>query len=142
MYTEFMPVSTLIKLYLVTVPVFFIVDMIWLTLVAKTFYTQQLGSLLTKNINWGAALLFYLLYIAGIIIFAVAPSLPKKDLMHAVTFGALFGFFCYATYDLTNLSTLKNWPLNITIVDIIWGTVLTGLVATISYWIAVNFLKI
>lgn len=131
-----------IKIYLITTPVFFLIDMFWLGLIAKNLYRAELGGLLAKNINWPAGILFYLLFIAGIIIFAIIPAISKNDLMHALIFGALFGFFCYATYDLTNLSTLHNWPLKLSIIDIAWGTVLSGLVASASFWIAVNILKI
>ncbi len=137
-----MGIYDFVKLYLSALPVFFLVDMIWLGLIANKLYKNELGSLLAKNLNWTAGIIFYLIFIAGIIIFAVIPALEKKDLNHALIFGALFGFFCYATYDLTNLSTLKNWPFNLTIIDMIWGTVLSGLVATVTFWIAVNILKL
>jgi uncharacterized membrane protein len=121
-----------VYLYLLTVPAFFIIDMLWLGVVAKGFYQAKIGHLLGV-INWPAAILFYLLYIIGIIIFAVSPALLAGSAMKAVILGALFGFFAYATYDLTNLATLKDWPLSIVIVDIIWGMVLTGSVAFVSY---------
>ncbi len=131
-----MNTTTLLKLYLIAVPVFFTIDMIWLALIAKNFYRSQLGNLLTKNINWSAAIIFYLLFICGIIIFALAPAIEKNSLATALVLGGLFGFFAYATYDLTNLATTKDWPLTLTIVDIIWGTFLSGSVATISFLIA------
>ena len=123
-----------ISLYLLTVPVFFAIDMTWLGLVAKNFYSTQLGGLLGP-INWSAALIFYFLYIVGILIFAVVPALDRSSLMYALTYGALFGFFAYATYDLTNLATLKSWPLAVTLADMAWGVVLTSSVATVSYLI-------
>ncbi len=119
-------------LYLITIPVFFIIDMLWLGLIANKFYQSQLGFLLGP-VNWAAAIIFYLLYIVGIIIFAVQPALEAQSFMKAVLWGALFGFFAYATYDLTNLATIRNWPLLLTLVDIVWGTVLTATVAAISY---------
>lgn len=124
------------KLYLIALPVFFIIDFIWLALVARKFYLDQLGSLMKTNINWPAALIFYALFIVGLIIFVISPAIEKKSLMHAIIMGGLFGFFAYATYDLTNLATLKNWPLTLTIVDMIWGTVLAASVSAITYLIA------
>ena len=125
----------IIYLYLLTVPVFFAIDMLWLGLVAKGFYRAQLGALLRPEVNWAAALVFYLLYILGILIFATLPALEKGAIRQALIMGALFGFFAYATYDLTNLATLKDWPLMVVVVDIIWGVVLTAAVAGASFFI-------
>ena len=124
-----------IYLYLLTIPVFFGIDMIWLGFVAKGFYRNNLGPLLRQDVNWPAAIVFYLLYIGGILFFATLPALQKNSLQQAVVLGALFGFFAYATYDLTNLATLKGWPLHVAIVDIIWGIVLTSIVAAASFLI-------
>jgi uncharacterized membrane protein len=125
----------LIYIYLLTVPVFFGIDMLWLGVVAKGFYREHLGHLLRPDVNWAAALIFYLLYIAGILIFATLPALEKQSLRQAVVMGALFGFFCYATYDLTNLATLKGWPVKVVLVDILWGMILTACVAAASFFI-------
>ena len=125
----------LIYLYLLTLPVFFGIDMLWIGVLAKDFYRNNLGHLFRENINWAAALIFYFLYIIGILIFATLPALEKQSLGRAVLLGALFGFFAYATYDLTNFATLKDWPLKVTVVDMIWGMVLTGSVAAASYLI-------
>ena len=126
-------------LYLMTIPAFFIIDMIWLGTVATKFYQSQIGFLLGP-VNWVAAIVFYLLYIIGILIFAVHPALEAGSLGKAIMFGALFGFFAYATYDLTNLATVKDWPLLVTFVDIVWGVVLTSNVAGISYYLGKTFL--
>jgi uncharacterized membrane protein len=131
-----MNISFYLKLYALTVPVFFIIDLIWLGIVAKGFYQKNLKYILSPNVNWTAAIIFYLMYIAGILIFAVVPGVAKDSVRHAVLWGALFGFFTYATYDLTNLALLKDWPLNIVVVDILWGMVLCTLVSTISFYIA------
>ena len=131
-----MNVSFYLKLYALTVPVFFIVDLIWLGVVARGFYQKNLKYILSPNVNWTAAIIFYLMYIAGILIFAVLPGVAKDSLRHAALWGALFGFFTYATYDLTNLALLKDWPLNIVVVDILWGVVLCTVVATLSFYIA------
>lgn len=126
---------TFAVLYLATVPVFFLIDLVWLGLVARGFYRGQMGSLMADPINWPAGVLFYLLWVAGLILFAVAPALEAGDWARALLLGAAFGFITYATYDLTNLATLRDWPLPLTIVDMAWGTVLGGVVGTASYLI-------
>ena len=125
-----------LKLYALTVPVFFIIDLMWLGMIAKGFYQKNLSYILSPQVNWPAAIVFYLLYIAGIIIFAVAPAVTKNSWQHAMLYGAMFGFFTYMTYELTNLALLKDWPLNIVVVDIIWGVVLCTAVATLSFILA------
>lgn len=122
-------------LYGATVPVFFAIDLLWLGLIARDFYRSQLGSLMADQIVWPVAILFYLLFIAGLIVFAVAPALEGGDWTRALLLGAAFGFFAYATYDLTNLATLRDWPATLTVVDIAWGAVLGGTVATASFLI-------
>lgn len=125
-----------LKLYLATVPVFFLVDMVWLGLVARGFYKKHLDFILSPKVNWTAALIFYFVFIAGILLFAVAPALEKNSLGRAVLLGGLFGFFTYATYDLTNLATIKDWPIVVVIVDMVWGIVLCSIVAAASFSIA------
>ncbi len=125
-----------IKLYLIALPVFFILDMVWLGLVAKSFYAKQIGFLLKPEVNWYAAIIFYLLFIAGLVLFVITPALEKGSWVHALTLGVLFGLITYATYDLTNLATMKDWPLLVTIVDLIWGMVLSSGVSIIVYLIA------
>ncbi len=127
-----------LKLYAIALPVFFAIDMVWLGLVAKNFYAKQIGFLMKSNINWPAAIIFYLLFIVGLVLFVISPALEKHSWMYAVLFGALFGLITYATYDLTNLATMKNWPLVITIVDLIWGSVLASSVSIVTYFIAVK----
>lgn len=124
-----------IKIYAIALPVFFALDMIWLGLVAKNFYRGQIGFLMKSDINWAAAIVFYLLFIIGLVVFVVAPAIEKNSWMHALIFGALFGLITYATYDLTNLATLKEWPLLVTIVDLVWGMVLAASVSTITFLI-------
>jgi len=125
-----------IKLYAIALPVFFVIDMIWLGLVAKSFYRNQIGFLMTPNINWFAAIVFYLLFIIGLVVFVITPAVEKGSWMYALLFGALFGLITYATYDLTNLATIKDWPLLVTIVDLVWGAVLAASVSVITYLIA------
>lgn len=124
-----------IKLYLLTVPVFFLIDLLWLGLVAKPFYREQLAGFLGDGFNWQAAVVFYLIFIVGILIFAVIPALGKQHWQHALIWGGLFGFFTYATYDLTNLATLPGWPVKVVVIDILWGTILCGSVAVASFFI-------
>jgi len=127
-----------IKLYFIALPAFFAIDMIWLGLVAKKFIREQIGFLMKTNINWLVAIIFYLLFIVGLVFFVIAPALEKKNWLFALFAGAFFGLLTYSTYDLTNLATLKDWPLFLTVVDIIWGTVLSASVSLISYFIAVK----
>lgn len=125
-----------IKLYAIALPVFFVIDMVWLGLVAKDFYRAQIGALMKSNVNWTAAIIFYLIFIAGLVVFVISPAMEKGSWKHALLFGAFFGFVCYATYDLTNLAVAKDWPLLVTIVDLIWGAVLAASVSVITYLIA------
>ena len=127
-----------IKLYLIALPVFLGIDIIWLTLVAKNFYAKQIGYFMAKNPNLIVAFIFYLIFIAGLIVFVITPALDKKSWIQALLAGAFFGLVTYATYDLTNLATIKDWPLIITIVDLIWGMTLSAVVSVITYFIALK----
>jgi len=121
--------------YAISVPVFFAIDMIWLGVIARGFYRKALEPLLTPTINWTAAFLFYFLFLVGILIFALLPGIERRSLVHTVTMAALFGFLAYATYDLTNLATLREWPLVLSIVDMVWGAFLSAGTAGITYLI-------
>ncbi len=125
----------LVYAYLLTTVVFFIIDLLWLGLIAKDLYNRYLGSFLAEQVNWTAAIIFYLLFIVGIFIFVILPAVEQQSYMKALIYGALFGFFTYATYDLTNLATLKNWPLQIVFIDIVWGAFLTASVSVSGYFI-------
>ncbi len=129
-----------IALFLTSTVIFFAIDMLWLGFVAKNFYREKLSFIFTGEVNWPAALIFYLIYIVGILYFAILPALNTGNWNLALLNGALLGFLCYATYDLTNMATIKQWPLIVVVVDIIWGTVLTGSVAVLSYFTASRFL--
>ncbi|MBY0110865.1 DUF2177 family protein [Patescibacteria group bacterium] len=129
-----------VLIYLVSVPVFFIIDMFWLGVVAPGFYKSQIGHLLSPTVNWPVAIVFYLLFLVGLIIFAIAPAIEARAWTHALLYGALFGFFTYLTYDLTNWATMKDWPALVSIVDVVWGTVLSGAVATITYLLVTTFI--
>jgi uncharacterized membrane protein len=125
-----------IKLFFIALPVFFVIDMIWLVLIAKDFYRKQIGFLMKSDINWFAATVFFILFITGLVIFVISPAIEKRSWVHALLSGALFGLIAYATYDLTNLATMKNWPLLVTVIDLIWGTVLAASVSALTYLIA------
>jgi len=129
-----------VKLYLIALPVFFAIDMVWLVLVARNFYQKHIGFLMKPDVGWVAAGIFYLLFIAGLVTFVITPAIEKHSWVHAVVFGAFFGLITYATYDLTNLATLKDWPVLVTVVDLIWGMVLSASVSVVTYLIAVRIL--
>jgi uncharacterized membrane protein len=125
-----------IKLFSIALPVFFAIDMVWLGVVAKNFYRAKIGGLMKSDVNWLAAIIFYLIFIVGLVVFVISPAVQKGSWTHALLFGALFGFVCYATYDLTNLAVAKDWPLLVTIVDLAWGAVLASSVSIVTYFIA------
>ena len=119
--------------YLAAAAAFFLIDMLWLGKIAKRYYREKLAPLLLERFNFRVAALFYAVYVIGVVFFAVAPALAAGGWETAAAYGALFGFFAYGTYDMTNLATLKRWPVSITVVDIAWGTLLTGTSAVIGY---------
>ncbi len=128
------------KLYALALPVFFAMDMVWLALIARNFYKNQIGFLMKPEVNWTAAIIFYLLFLVGLVVFVIEPAVEKKEWMMALSRGALFGLITYATYDLTNLATLKDWPFTVVWVDMMWGTVLAAGVSVITYVMAVRWL--
>src|SRR5512137_715324 len=119
-----MTIRQSILLYLITLAVFFAIDMVWLGVVAKTFYRKHVGYLMATKVGWPAAVLFYLLFVAGLVVFAVRPALAAGAPPKALLLGAFLGLVAYATYDLTNQATVKGWPVVVTLVDLIWGTAL------------------
>lgn len=125
-----------LKLYLLTFVTFFSIDFVWLTKIAPNFYKKHIGHLMTDKVNLTSAGLFYVFFMAGLIVFSILPALNKDSWTTAALYGALFGFMTYATYDLTNMATLKNWPVIVTVVDLIWGTVLNAVVAAAVYFLA------
>jgi uncharacterized membrane protein len=127
-----MPVYYL-KLYICTLLAFFVIDMVWLAVVARGFYQKHLGFLLRTDPNWTAAILFYLLFVLGVLVFVVVPSLQADSIKKVLIMGALFGLITYATYDLTNLATVKDWPLIVVAVDMLWGTILATLVSYLGF---------
>lgn len=124
-----------LKFYIISFVIFLALDFLWLGVLAKNLYSHHIGFLMTDNIRWGAAFLFYSLYIFGLVFFAVMPAFKEGNLATAIINGALFGLICYATYDLTNLATLKGWPVKIVIYDLLWGTFISASVSSLSFWI-------
>lgn len=125
-----------LKIYFIAVPIFFIIDLAWLGVVAKDLYQKHMGHLMRPTPNWPVAVIFYLLFIIGLVIFAIYPALRNSSWSYALLYGALFGFFTYMTFDLTSLAVLKDWPWRIVIIDIIWGVFLSSSVSVSAYFIA------
>ena len=123
-----------IKLYLVTLLAFFAIDILWMGVVARRFYGKYLAYLMAPNTKWLAAVLFYLLFIAGLLVFVVLPGLQAASLSKTLLLAAFFGLVTYATYDLTNLATVKDWPILVTVVDLLWGTTLSVLVSLVAFF--------
>ncbi len=121
-----------LKIYLLTLLPFVAMDGVWLGFVASKFYKSQIGYIMAERPNWLAAVLFYLLFIAGMVFFVTG---REGGISQAILRGAFFGFICYATYDLTNLATLKDWPVLVTVVDMCWGTFLGSGTAAIAVWL-------
>ena len=122
-----------LKLYSCTLLAFIAIDMVWLVLVARGFYQKHLGFLMRSNPNWSAAVLFYLLFVFGLLVFVIVPSLETGSTKKVLVLGALFGLITYATYDLTNLATIKDWPWIVTVVDLLWGGVLATSVSYLAF---------
>ncbi len=130
-----------IKLFIISLIIFLAIDSLWLTTIASNFYQENLGFILTDNPNLLAAGIFYLLFIFGLTFFVTEPAIKSKSLNKAILLGGLFGLITYATYDLTNLATIENWPLIVTVVDMLWGTAL-GATVSFSTFLIVNRLKL
>jgi uncharacterized membrane protein len=122
-----------VKLYVLTLLAFLAIDMVWLGWVAPGFYRQHLGFLLADKPNWAAAAVFYLLFVAGLVVFVVVPALESQSWSKALVLGGFFGLVTYATYDLTNMATVKGWPAIVTVVDMVWGTVLAAAVSSVGF---------
>jgi uncharacterized membrane protein len=135
--------GNVILVYAVTAGVFFIVDLFWLGFAAKGLYQRHLGGLMRDQVNWIAAVAFYAVYIGGIQIFVMIPALQNEtDILRTAVMGALLGFFAYSTFDLTSLALMRNWTVGIAVVDIAWGTVLTGSTVAMAMWVVRAVFKI
>jgi len=125
--------SYYVKLYLFTLAAFLAIDMVWLALLARGFYQKHLGFLMRSSPNWSAAIVFYLLFVFGLLVFVILPSLEAGSTKKVLILGALFGLIAYATYDLTNLATVKDWPSIVTAADLLWGGILTTSVSYLGF---------
>ena len=128
-----MTIGGFLKLYSVAVVIFFIIDLTWLGVVARSFYQAQMGHLMRPSVNWAAAVVFYLIFVLGIVVLSVLPAIDRQSLTHAILLGGLLGLVTYAAYDLTNLATLEGFPLKVALVDMVWGTVLCATVSAITF---------
>lgn len=121
--------------YLAIIVVMFVLDIIWLSVIAQPIYQQGIGHLMAEKPNLVFAGFFYLVYVAGLMWFALMPNRHHRGLKNTFVAGATFGFFVYASYDLTNLALLKDWPLGLSVIDITWGTLLSGISAAFGKWV-------
>lgn len=127
------------KIYFVALPIFILLDFLWVGVIAKSFYFRNIGHLMAKEFNWIAILFFYLIFIFGLVLFVIYPAIEKKSFLNVVLFGTLFGLVTYATYDFTNWATLKNWPIVLTFFDIFWGMLICCVVSSLTYFIFNRF---
>ncbi len=111
------------------------IDLVWLLGIAKNLYRDQMGDLMASEPKLMAGLAFYLLYALGVCIFVIIPALSKQSWIYALQYGALFGLFCYMTYDLTNLAVIRNFPTQLALIDIAWGSFVTAICSGIAYWV-------
>lgn len=127
--------------FFIAFTLFMVIDMVWLIFIARSLYQKYLGYLMSSTVNWPAALLFYILFIIGMLFFVIHPALQKDALSYALLAGALFGLVTYATYDLTNLATIRDWPILITVIDLVWGTTVSTLTSGLSFIIIKRFFE-
>ena len=128
-------ISQFVKLYAISVPVFFVIDLFWLGLVARPFYNRHLGYILREKVLWVPAVVFYLFFLLGLVWFVIMPAVASHSLRKAILLGIFFGFITYQTYELTNFALVKDWPFIVVLVDIVWGMFLSGVVSAVTYWI-------
>lgn len=126
------------KLFFTSAVVFLIFDLFWLLVVSKKMYEHFIGDLM-GDVRIFPAVIFYVIYVIGVTFFVLIPGTEKGSIGYVILAGALFGLICYATYDLTNLATLKDWPVAMTVIDLVWGTAVTTVTSVIVYFIDMNF---
>ncbi len=126
---------TFLKHYLIALVVFTAIDLVWLLFISRKLYQAKIGHLMAEKVVWPAAALFYLLYIAAIVFFAVNPAADRGSVLYALGAGAFLGLVAYGTYDLTNLATLRAWPVSVTAIDLAWGAFVTGATSALTTWI-------
>lgn len=122
----------MIKRYLITAAIFLVIDIVWLAVISPKLYKANIGHLLAEKPDLVAAGVFYLLFVGALLFFVIDPAIAKGSVWQAVWTGAFLGLVMYATYDLTNLATLKEWPLKITVIDLVWGTFITAATSGIA----------
>jgi uncharacterized membrane protein len=127
-----------LKIYGVAFIAFIAIDLVWLGFVASNLYKKYLGFIMRPCPDWAVAIIFYLLYLTGLVFFVIHPAIEKQSWKYALFAGMFFGLITYSTYDLTNLATLKDWPAIITVIDLIWGITLGGLVSLVTWWIVMK----
>lgn len=134
--------TNVLLIYGITASAFFLIDLLWIGVIAKGFYAKYIGSMMDDQVNWVAALIFYLIYIGGIVLFVLIPALKNgSGVLHVMVMGGLLGLFAYSTFALTALALFKNWPFIVAVVDMVWGTLLTAGTAAATLWIIQNVLK-
>ena len=135
-------VTRLFLLYGISALTFFVIDLVWIGVVAKGFYAKYIGHMLGERINWVAALIFYFIYIGGIVVFVLIPALKNgSGVLHVMVMGGLLGLFAYSTFDLSALALFKEWPFIVALVDIVWGVFLTASTAAIAHTMMRYILK-
>ncbi|NLA71936.1 MAG: DUF2177 family protein [Clostridiaceae bacterium] len=127
------------KNYLIAFVVFAVLDLVWLLFISRKLTQSKIGHLMADKVNLPAAIIFYLLYIAALVFFVITPATEKSSVLYALGVGAFLGLVAYGTYDLTNLATLKGWPVSMTVIDLAWGTFVTGSTCAVSTWISGMF---
>ncbi|EMS98598.1 hypothetical protein H009_06362 [Agrobacterium tumefaciens str. Cherry 2E-2-2] len=132
--------KTYFAAYLFTLVAFLVIDFIWLSTMASRLYRPAIGDLLAENFRLAPAVVFYLIYAAGLTFLAVRPAFQTGEWTTALLYGAVVGFMAYATYDLTNQATLKSWSTTLTVADLLWGTFVSAAAATIGYLITVRLI--
>ena len=130
--------NTYVAAYLFTLVAFLVIDFIWLSTMASRLYRPAIGDLLAENFRLAPAVVFYLIYAAGLTFLAVRPAFQTGEWTTALLYGAVVGFMAYATYDLTNQATLKSWSTTLTVADLLWGTFVSAAAATIGYFLTVR----
>ncbi|MEN8614925.1 DUF2177 family protein [Dehalogenimonas sp. THU2] len=120
-------------LYVITLVIFLGIDFLWLAVISKNFYREHLGNLLKDSFNLAPALIFYFIYIVGLMVFVIIPAIDADSLLRAAGLGVLFGLVAYATYDLSNLATLKGWPMTVVVADLLWGMFISGIVSVAGF---------
>ncbi len=128
------------KRFFVAFIIFLLIDFVWLSKVAPNFYKSHIGHLMSQKVNFTAAIIFYVIYIIALLIFVINPSVQNNNTVSALYLGALIGLAMYGTYDLTNMATLKEWPLIVTVVDLMWGTFITSVTCFLSTYV-IRYLK-